>query len=154
MSQNSSSKRTIIVVAAVILLLIVVAVVFVAFFANQAPNPTQNPTATPQSSSTPNSSINISIPTSPIPSFSELPAAGYWTLNVTASGGGTITPNGIIQVSTTQNGISITAQPIGSNNFIYWIFDGIQSIGDTTIFVPTQADNSTHTLEAVFGIGP
>ncbi|OGH05847.1 MAG: hypothetical protein A2W22_06775 [Candidatus Levybacteria bacterium RBG_16_35_11] len=118
------NKRTKIVFAITSLLVITAALVIVTFFMNQNSN-------------------------------QEL-ESGYWILNIstTPPGAGTVTPNGTIYVPLNQLGINVTAAPKGGNGFHFWILDG-EELADrsSTIFVPKQALNSTHTLQANFILG-
>jgi hypothetical protein len=79
----------------------------------------------------------------------------YWTLNITpTTGANSVTPNGTIQISLIQNGITVTAEPHGIDGFMDWRFDGILLQDNSpTIFITTQQVGSTHTLEAIFAKG-
>jgi hypothetical protein len=88
-------------------------------------------------------------------SYTHQDGIGSWTLNVlNADFSNSVTPNGTIQVSIIQDGISVTATPHGLNGFMYWLFDD-KKTGDNnpTIFIPRQMPGSNHTLKAQFVIG-
>lgn len=120
------SKRTKVIFATTALLVVIAALVSVAFFMNQTS-------------------------TKPLES-------GYWILDISPSdptfSTGYVEPNGTVHVPMNETGIAITATPIGINGFMYWRLDGeIVENQSSTIFVPKQQVNSSHTLEAVFVIG-
>jgi hypothetical protein len=86
------------------------------------------------------------------PSNSDSGATGFWVLIISTAGGGLVTPNGTVYVPMNQSGINVTATPSGWNGLLDWKLDGSQvnSGSATTIFVPRQQENSSHTLEADF----
>jgi hypothetical protein len=125
MSEKGHRQTKLIAFAAVLLVVVASVLVLIAFFAYQK---------------------------------SAQPSVDYWILNVSIheNMGGYVTPNGTIQVPLNQTGITVTATPTGWNGFMYWILDGAQVPNDnhsSTIFVPRQRANSTHTIEAQFVIG-
>jgi len=82
------------------------------------------------------------------------PTDDYWILNISSSIGGYVQPNGTVYVPMNQTGISVTATPTGLNGFAYWTLDGERVANQSsTIIVPRQQANSSHTLEAFFVIG-
>ncbi len=80
------------------------------------------------------------------------PTVDYWIINISPTwAGGYVIPNGTIYVPMNQTGIAVTAHPTGWNGFYHWILDGEQIENQSsTIFVPRQQANSTHTLGAQF----
>ena len=81
----------------------------------------------------------------------QLSKEGYWVLEISSAAGGYIQPNGTVHVPMNQAGINVTATATGWNGFGYWTLDGERVENQSsTIFVPKQELNSTHTLQAAF----
>jgi hypothetical protein len=110
------------------------------------PNSTSSNMVTPQSNST-----AIPTPTPILMPTTNESSQGYWTLNILpTTGTSVVTPNGTIEVSLGQSGITVTASSDSQCGFVDWMLD-YKVIGNSpTIFVPTQQEGSNHTLEAYF----
>jgi hypothetical protein len=123
---EARSRRAKPVLAVAAVLIIIAALVLTAFLLNQAPtNPTKD---------------------------------SYWVLDISPSdaafSAGYVEPNGTVHVSLNQAGITVTATATGINGFMYWRLDEETAANQSSaIFVPKQAANSHHTLEAVFVVG-
>ena len=85
---------------------------------------------------------------------SQSPTVDYWILNISSSVGGYVQPSGTVYVPMNQTGISVTATPTLWSGFMYWTLDGERVANQSsTIIVPGQQADSSHTLEAFFVIG-
>ena len=95
-----------------------------------------------------------------LPSPTNQSSSEYWHLNISpTTGANIVTPNGTIAVPMNQSGITVTADATGWNGFIDWVLDGkvvnaqSKSSKSSTVFIPRQEENSSHTLEARFVVG-